>query len=68
MLSSVFVAARTGKHLVRLALKDERVDGEERLLTELTARIHDVQEDPHGELSVTADRDGGKVLRLVPTQ
>jgi aldose sugar dehydrogenase len=62
----LFVAALAGKHLVRLVLKGERIIGEERLLTELDTRIRDVREGPDGSLYVLTDREGGKVLRLVP--
>jgi len=62
----LFVGALAGKHLVRLVLKDERVIGEERLLTELDSRIRGVLEGPEGALYVLTDRDEGKILRLVP--
>ena len=62
----LFVAALAGKHLARLVLQGERVVGEERLLTELDTRIRDVREGPDGALYVLTDRDGGKLLRLVP--
>jgi glucose/arabinose dehydrogenase len=62
----LFVAALASKHLARLVLRGERVIGEERLLTELDTRIRDVKEGPDGALYVLTDRDGGKLLRLVP--
>ena len=62
----LFVAALAGKHLARLVLQGERVVGEERLLGELDARIRDVREGPDGALYVLTDRDGGKVVKLVP--
>ena len=40
--------------------------GEERLLTDLDTRIRDVKEGPDGALYVLTDRDGGRLLRLVP--
>jgi glucose/arabinose dehydrogenase len=63
---SLFVGALAGKHLVRLVLNGERVTAEERLLTELDSRIRDVQQGPDGALYVMTDRDGGKIVRLVP--
>jgi glucose/arabinose dehydrogenase len=63
----LFVSALAGKALVRLVLKDGRVVGEERLLTELNARIRGVNEGPDGALYVLTDGNGGKILRLVPT-
>jgi glucose/arabinose dehydrogenase len=62
----LFVAALAGKHLVRLVLQGERVVGEERLLTELDARIRDVKEGPDGALYVLTDRDNARLLKLVP--
>jgi glucose/arabinose dehydrogenase len=62
----LFVAALAGKHLARLVLQGERVIGEERLLVELDTRIRDVKEGPDGALYVLTDRDGGKVIKLVP--
>jgi glucose/arabinose dehydrogenase len=63
---SLFVGALAGKHLVRLVLSGERVTAEERLLTELDSRIRDVQQGPDGALYVMTDRDGGRIVRLVP--
>jgi len=42
------------------------VSGEERLLTELGARIRDVVEGPDGALYVATDSPQGRVLRLTP--
>jgi glucose/arabinose dehydrogenase len=63
---NLFVAALAGKHLARLVLQGERVVGEERLLTDLDARIRDVKEGPDEALYVLTDRDEGRLLRLVP--
>jgi aldose sugar dehydrogenase len=63
---NLFVAALAGKHLARLVLQGERVIGEERLLTELDTRIRDVREGTDGALYVLTDRDGGRVVKLVP--
>jgi glucose/arabinose dehydrogenase len=62
---NLFVAALASKHLARLVLQGERVVGEERLLTELDARIRDVREGLDGALYVLTDREG-KLLKLVP--
>jgi glucose/arabinose dehydrogenase len=62
----LFVAALAGKSLVRLVLSGDRVVGEQRLLTELNARIRGVSEGPDGALYVLTDGNGGKILRLVP--
>jgi glucose/arabinose dehydrogenase len=62
----LFVSTLVGRALVRLVLKDERVVGEQRLLTELNTRIRGVSEGPDGALWVLTDGNGGKILRLVP--
>ena len=51
---------------MRLVLKDDRVVAEERLLTELNARIRGVEQGPDGALYVLTDGNAGKILRLVP--
>jgi glucose/arabinose dehydrogenase len=62
----LFVSSLAGKALVRLVLKDDRVIGEERLLTELNARIRGVNEGPDGALYVLTDGNMGKIVKLVP--
>jgi aldose sugar dehydrogenase len=62
----LFVSTLVGRALVRLVLKDDRVVGEERLLTELNARIRGVAEGPEGALYVLTDGPNGKILRLIP--
>jgi glucose/arabinose dehydrogenase len=62
----LFVATLVGKALVRLVLTDERVVAEQRLLTDLNARIRGVSEGPDGALYVLTDGATGKILRLVP--
>jgi glucose/arabinose dehydrogenase len=47
-------------------MKDDRVVGEQRLLTELNARIRGVAEGPDGALYVLTDGPNGRILRLVP--
>ena len=64
----LFVSTLVGRALVRLVLKDDRVVGEQRLLTELNARIRGVAEGPDGALYVLTDGATGKILRLVPTR
>ena len=62
----LFVVGARRAALVRLVLNDERVVGEQRLLTELNARIRGVSEGPDGALYVLTDGTNGKILRLVP--
>jgi len=63
---NLFVSALAGKSLVRLVLKDDRVVAEERLLTDLNARIRGVSEGPDGALYVMTDGNEARILRLVP--
>jgi glucose/arabinose dehydrogenase len=62
----LFVSALSGKSLVRLALKGDRVVGEERLLGDLGVRIRGVEQGPDGAVYVLTDGAAGKILRLVP--
>ena len=62
----LFVSTLVGRSLVRLVMKDDRVVGEQRLLTELNARIRGVAEGPDGALYVLTDGPTGRILRLVP--
>lgn len=63
---NLFVSELVGRTLVRLVLNGERVIAEERLLTDLNARIRGVNEGPDGALYVMTDGNGGKILKLVP--
>ena len=65
---NLFVSALAGKALIRLVLKDTRVVAEERLLTDLNARIRAVAEGPDGTVYVLTDGNAGKILRLVPAR
>ena len=62
---SLFVGGLKG-YLVRLTLKDDKVVGEERLLSELGFRIRDVRVGPDGALYLVTDEDDGRVLRVSP--
>ena len=50
--------------LVRLVVRNDRVVGEERLLTDRHERIRDAVEGPDGALWLLADDDPGKLLRV----
>jgi aldose sugar dehydrogenase len=63
---NLFVAALAGRSLIRLVLDGDRVAGEERLLSELNARIRGVAGGPDGALYVMTDGPDGKIIRLVP--
>lgn len=47
-------------------LKNDRVVGEERLLTDLNARIREVVEGPDGALFLLTDDSNGKLLKVTP--
>ncbi len=64
--NSLFVGALAGQMLVRLSTEGEKVTGEERLLTDIGARIRDVVQGPDGFLYLLSDDADGKVLRVRP--
>jgi glucose/arabinose dehydrogenase len=65
---SLFIGGLGSTALVRVEIKNDRVTGEERLLTDMTPRerIRDVRQGPDGALYVLTDNDKGRVLKLVP--
>lgn len=63
---SLFVGGLAAEHLARLALKGDRIIGEEWLLQDLHKRIRDVRVGPDGALWLLTDEADGKVLRLAP--
>lgn len=63
---SVFVGSLSPGLLVRLTLKDNRVTGEERYLSELGERLRDVRQGPDGLLYFITDSSSGRILRLEP--
>ena len=65
MERNLFVSALAGKYLVRLVLDGTHVIAEERLLTDLNARIRAVHEGPDGALYVLTDGANGRIVRLV---
>lgn len=63
----LFIGALAGSALIRLELDGDRIVHEERLLTDLHARIRDVREGPDGAIHVLVDEENGKLLRLQRT-
>jgi aldose sugar dehydrogenase len=63
---SLFVGSLAESNLIRLSLRGDKIVGEERLLTDLGARIRDVRAGPDGKVYVLTDEDDGKLLRLTP--
>ena len=63
---NVFIGGLSSQALVRLMVKNDRVVGEERLLTEQNARIREVVQGPEGALYLLTDDANGKLLKLTP--
>jgi glucose/arabinose dehydrogenase len=63
---NLLVGGLASQALVRLVMKDDRVVGEERLLTDLKARIREVVEGPDGALYLLTDETNGRLLRVAP--
>lgn len=61
---NLLVTGLGGKQLARLVLENNRVVGEERLLTDLNARIRDVAVAADGAVWVITDEEDGKLVRL----
>lgn len=63
---SLFVGGMKDTKLVRLTLKDDRVTGEEHLLSDRGQRVRDVRQGPDGALYVVTDQDNGELWRIGP--
>jgi glucose/arabinose dehydrogenase len=63
---SLFVGALSEQRLVRLVIKDNRVIGEEHLLTDRGQRIRDVRQGPDGALYVVTGQTGGELWKITP--
>ena len=61
---SLFLGSLVESNLIRLSLRGDAVVGEERLLTDLGARIRDVRVGRDGSVYVLTDEQDGKLLRL----
>ena len=61
---NLLVAGLAQKHLARLVIRDNRVVGEERLLSDMNERIRQVAVGPDGAVWVITDSDDGKLVRL----
>ncbi|MBI2261580.1 MAG: PQQ-dependent sugar dehydrogenase [Caulobacterales bacterium] len=61
---NLLVAALKEKHIARLVLENDRVVGEERLLTDLGERVRDVAVGPDGAVWAITDEQNGKLVRL----
>jgi aldose sugar dehydrogenase len=63
---SLFVGALKEMRLVRLTLANNRVTGEEHLLTDRKQRVRDVRQGPDGALYLVTDQDNGELWRVAP--
>ena len=63
---SLFVGALKEKRLVRLVIANDKVTGEEHLLTDRDKRIRDVKQGPDGSLYVVTDEQAGEVWKIAP--
>jgi len=64
----ILVGGMSGRQLVRLEMRNGRVVGEEKLLTDRCKRTKDVREGPDGLIYVVTDESPSEVLRLVPAR
>ena len=60
--NNLFIGALSGMHIVRLAIKDNKVIGEERLLASENQRFRDVTQGNDGALY--AITDGGRLYKI----
>jgi glucose/arabinose dehydrogenase len=65
---NLLVAGLKEKHIARLVIQNDRVVGEERLLTDLGERVRDVAVGADGAVWAITDEDNGKLVRLSATQ
>lgn len=63
---NIFIGGLREQRLVRLVLKDNRVVGEEHLLTDRGQRIRDVRQGPDGALYVVTDQSNGELWKITP--
>jgi aldose sugar dehydrogenase len=63
---SLFVGGLKDKKLVRLTIVDNKVIGEEHLLTDRNQRVRDVRQGPDGALYIVTDEDNGQLWRISP--
>jgi glucose/arabinose dehydrogenase len=63
---NLLIGGLSSRALVRLVVEGDRVVGEERLLTDLGARIREVVQGPDGAVYLLTDASNGKLLKLTP--
>ncbi len=63
---NIFIGGLASQRLVRLVVKNNRVIGEEHLLTDRGNRIRDVRQGPDGALYIVTDEKDGKLWKISP--
>ncbi|RZI80817.1 MAG: PQQ-dependent sugar dehydrogenase [Rubrivivax sp.] len=63
---SLFIGSLKEKRLVRLVIENDRVVGEEHLLTDRNQRVRDVRQGPDGALYVVTDQLNGELWKITP--
>jgi glucose/arabinose dehydrogenase len=63
---SLFTGGLKDEELVRLVLKNGRVTGEERLLSDRGQRVRDIRQGPDGLLYVVTDESNGQLWKITP--
>lgn len=63
---SIFIGGLASERLVRLVIRDNRVVGEEHLLTDRGQRVRDVRQGNDGMLYVITDETDGELLKISP--
>lgn len=63
---NIFVGGLASQRLVRLVIKDNKVIGEEALLTDKGKRIRDVRQGLDGALYVVTDEGSGELWKITP--
>ncbi|WP_114790302.1 PQQ-dependent sugar dehydrogenase [Niabella yanshanensis] len=62
--NNLFIGCLSGSHILRLEIKNNKVIGEERLLTDRQDRFRDVQQGKDGALYAVCDGAHGKLYRI----
>lgn len=63
---NIFIGGLASQRLVRLVIKDNKVIGEEHLLTDKGKRIRDVRQGLDGALYVVTDEGSGELWKITP--
>lgn len=63
---SLFIGALKDRELIRLQLEGDSIVSEERLLSDMDARIRDVRVGPDGNVYVLTDAENGALYRVSP--